>query len=160
MLSPDMHNALNQQLNMERENAAIYDALSASLNAVNWDGSARFMKRSADEERTHAQKFSDYLVDMNQTPVYDALPGCPSLEEDDLVVYFQAALQREKMTTAAILMLHRQADEEMDGQTCQFLLWFLEEQTASERELTDCLLELKRSTNDGRILLDQKYGGD
>src|ERR1035437_6392048 len=98
MLSDAMLQALQSQLTLERQNAAIYDALSASLDNVNWSGSATFMKKSADEERTHAQKFTDYLVDRNCVPIYAALGPCPVLEDDDLVIYFQAALDREKLT--------------------------------------------------------------
>jgi ferritin len=158
MLSPEILTALQNQLTLERTNAAYYDALSASLEAVNWPGSAAFMKRSANDERTHAQKFSDYIVDRNETPEYSAVEQCPKLEDDDLVLYFQAALQREKLTTEAINGLYELADMRQDPQTCIFLHWFIAEQTASERELTDCLIELRRADNSGRIILDREYG--
>ena len=161
MLSDAMLQALQSQLTLERQNAAIYDALSASLDNVNWSGSATFMKKSADEERTHAQKFTDYLVDRNCVPIYAALGPCPVLEDDDLVIYFQAALDREKLTTLAIKTLYQDAANDAtgpDSQTQQFLLWFLAEQTASERELTDAMLELNRSDNNGRLILDERYG--
>lgn len=157
MLSPDMLAALQTQLTLERTNAAIYDSLSACLDAVNWSGSSIFMKKSADEERTHADKFAGFIVDRNETPIYGDLPVCPMIEDDDLVIYFQAALGREKLTTQAINDLYTKADDVEDWQTCQFLLWFLQEQTDSERQLTDCLLELRRSDNNGRLILDEKY---
>jgi len=158
MLSPEMLNALQTQLTLERTNAAIYDSLSACLDAVNWPGSAAFMKKSAKDERTHADKFAGFIVDRNETPVYSDLPICPMIQDDDLVLYFQAALGREQLTTQAINDLFDKACELDDPQTCIFLHWFILEQTASERELTDCLLELKRSTNDGRLILDERYG--
>ena len=148
MIDAQVLTALQAELTRERQNAAIYDALAASLNAVNWPGSAAFLAKSAGEEREHAQKFSDYIVDRNALPQYGALEICPALDGDDLVEYFQAALETEQGTTAAINTLFRLADDRADAQTEIFLHFFVDEQTDSERVLYDFLLELRRYAGD------------
>ena len=73
MLSKQMAKALDTQKDGERLNAAFYDMLSAGLDGVNWPGSSKFMKHSADDERLHAQILTDYLIDQNETPTFGAL---------------------------------------------------------------------------------------
>lgn len=148
--------ALQDQLTMERQNAAIYDALSAALDVVFWDGSSKFMKHSANEEREHADKFCGYIIDRLGMPQFSALDGCNVPSGDDLALYFELALQREKMTTQAINTLCYVADEAEDPQTKAFLIPFLDEQTKSERELSDYVMMLKRLDNNGRIVFDKE----
>lgn len=148
--------ALNNQLTMERQNAAIYDALSAALDVVFWDGSSKWMKKSADEEREHADKFAAYIVDRMGEPVYSSLDGCNCPTGDNLVDFFSAALAREQMTTEAIKTLYFMSEDAEDPQTCQFLHWFLEEQTKSEREISDYLILLKKLDKTGMYLFDKE----
>ena len=116
------------------------------------------MKRSADEERKHADKFAGFIVDRNAVPQFAALAAILPAQGDDLVAFFEAALACEMATTEAIKTLHYMAEESEDPQTCAFLIWFLEEQTASEREVTDILLMLRRLDNNGRVVFDEKLG--
>lgn len=146
--------ALNDQLTLERQNAAIYDALSAALDVVNWAGSAAWMKKAADEEREHADKFAAYIVDRFGIPIYAALEACAAPTSDALYLYFDAALRREKATTEAIKTLHYMAEENEDPQTCTFLIPFIEEQTKSEREISDILLLLSRLDKTGFLVFD------
>jgi len=158
-MNENLLTALQDQFNMERQNAAIYDALAAQLDAVHWPGASAWMKRAADEERQHADKFSGYIVDRNGVPQFAGLvPVVAPQETDDLVLFFDAAMGREQLTTEAIKALHVLADEAEDPQTCAFLIWFLEEQTKSEREITDILLMLNRLDNNGRVVFDETLG--
>lgn len=142
-LSPDIEKALQAELTRERQNAAVYGAMGASLSAVNWPGSAAFMRKSAGEEMEHARKFEDYLIDRGAFPEYGPLQECACLDSVDLVEYFAVALEVEQATTKAILAICKLADEK-DEMTEQFLLWFIEEQRRSERDLVDTLQELER----------------
>lgn len=147
--------ALNQQLTLERQNAAIYDALSAMLDAVNWAGSSKWMKHAADEEREHADKVTSYIVDRNSLPVFMPLEGCNTPASDNLTEYFQAALLREQATTEALKTLYYLAESEEDPQLCVFLHPLLDEQTRSEREITDILIMLRRLDKNGWIVFDK-----
>lgn len=146
------------QLTLERQNAAIYDALSAGLDVVNWPGSSAFMHKSADEEREHAQKFCDFIVDRNESPVFEPLEAATFPAGNNLSDFFRAALVREQMTTESINALYFQAEEAEDPAACQFLHWFIAEQIKSERELTDILIMLERLGNDGKVVYDAQIG--
>lgn len=154
MISQTLVHALNEQLTMERQNAAIYDALAAGLELVHWPGSMKFMRASAGEEREHAEKICSYLIDRSWPPYFGVLSECTVIINDDLRLYYQAALEREQATTEALKELHYLAEQEEDPQTCTFLIWFLDEQTKSESELADILQMLARLDNNGRVVWD------
>ena len=150
---------------LERTNAAYYDAMSASLDAVNWAGCSEWMKQAADDERTHAQRLDDYIVSVNGVPEFAALEEIPELTGDDLPQYFMAAMAREKETTAFITGFASECISDGDMQTLAMILnpgedWpgFVAEQTKSERDLTDILLELSRLDKTGWKLVDQDLG--
>jgi ferritin len=158
MIPLELQSLLQNQLTLERTNAAAYDALDFSLRFVNWPGSAHYMHESAEEERTHAKRFAKYLIDRNVFPQFDALPVSAMVSGDNLLAYFKAALDRERLTTAAINALHEKADELGDPQTCTFLIWFVDEQTKSEADLQDIIKELSRTDVNNQAVLDRKYG--
>ena len=149
---------LQAQMNKERGNAAQYDAFAAALSAANWPGFSAWMQHAADDERTHYGKFRDCLIDRNQTPVLTGLAAPQILDGNDPILFFEAALALEKANTQSILALDDASEEDNEGQTEVALIWAIEEQTRSERELIDALLELKRVDATGLLFLDREYG--
>jgi ferritin len=146
---------LQAQLTLERTNAAAYDALGAALDTLYWPGSAAWMKRAANEEREHAAKIADYLALRKITPVYNWIPMSNVPVDDNLLLFFDAALARETTTTAAILALYALAVSTPDPQTTVFLHWFMIEQTKSEGEILSYMAMIKRLDNNGRVAFDQ-----
>jgi ferritin len=142
-MNPNLLTALKDQLTLERQNAAAYDALAASLDVAHWPGSAAWMRKAAQEEREHAQKFTDYIVDRNEIPVFAALEEAITVNGDP-PEHFRMALDREQTTTESIKALYYLAEADEDPQTCAFLQWFLLEQTASERAISDILKTIGR----------------
>ena len=157
MLSPQLADALQAQMNKERVNHAQYAAFAAELEAANWPGFAEWMRKASEDEWNHHKKFRDHLIDRNQVPVYTALPAPVSIATaENPFPFFEAALQLEQDNTASILALDALA--ESDVQTKVWLIWAVEEQTLSERELTDSLLEMRRARGSGMLILDREYG--
>lgn len=145
-LDPVVLDSLNRQITNERNNSAMYLALANRLDFSNLTGLASHMRAASADELTHAQKFSDYLIDRYAFPVVAPLesatpPDGPMLSIGTLC--FAAALQREMQTTEQIKTLYDIAEQADDPQTCQFLLWFLEEQTKSEREYAELVARLQ-----------------
>jgi ferritin len=149
---------LQAQMNKERQNAAQYDAFAAVLSAANWPGFAAWMQHAADDERVHYGKFRDYLIDRNQTPALTALEQPANKNGAQPIPLFEAALALEQENTASILAIDAEAETVDDCQTETWLIWAIEEQTRSERELTDALLELRRVDATGLLMLDREYG--
>lgn len=157
MLSPEMLRALQNQYTLERTNAAYYDMLAVSAEFAYWPGVVEWMKAAANDERSHAQKISDYVIDRNAGPLMlEALEYVPTIDGADMVTLFQAAMTRETMTTARINALYQQADEINDPQTCVFLHWFIDEQTKSEGEINNYLVLLRRLDSNGKIVFDHE----
>lgn len=156
---------LQKQFNTERYNEQAYRNLGYQLANMAWDGTAKFMLKSADEEHSHSEKFANYLIARNIAPELDALPAIkPSVLNmvSPMLTSVSAALDLENKTTDAIVNLYHEADDAGESQTCQFLHWFLEEQTNSVKEVFDMVQEVKRAGNDDAALLDldDKYGAD
>ena len=149
---------LQAQMNKERMNAAQYDAFAAALSAGNWPGFAAWMQHAADDERVHYGKFRDYIIDRNNTPILTELPAPASKNGAQPVPFFEAALALEQENTASILAIDAEAETVDDGQTETWLIWAIDEQTRSEREITDALLELRRVDATGLLILDREYG--
>ena len=150
---------LQEQFNKERMNAQVYESFANCLESYNWPGFAAWMRKAAADELTHADKFAGYLIDRNQTPRSTALYAPPEMTGENPIPFFQAALLLEQENTKSILAIEDQSDAEDDEQTDVFLYsWAIAEQTSSERELVDALLELHRVGPDGLIILDREYG--
>jgi ferritin len=155
MISSVLADALQAQMNKERGNHAQYAAFAASLKAANWPGYAHFMGKSSNDEWTHAQKFEDFLVDRNQVPKYSDLVEPMQMDGENPIPFFEASLSLEQKNTASILAILDLSKD--DAQTRVWLIWAIEEQTNSERELTDSLLELRRCRGSGLLILDREY---
>ena len=158
MLSEKVLQALQDQMNKERMNAQQYAALAGYLDAENWPGFSKWMLKASEDELTHFHKFESYLIDRNAAPFYTALDVPIRLDGSVPLPLFEAALKLEQENTVSILALDELADEDMDEQTDTFLIWAIDEQTKSERELVDAILELGRVDATGLLILDREYG--
>ena len=157
-LPTNLANAINAQMNLERLNEAYYDALAVQMQFVNLDGASRFFEASAREEHSHYARMRDYLIDRNVLPALGAV-SAPTINATTLATGVKAAQERERITTQAIDDLYDLAEESGDNQTCQFLLWFVEEQTRSERELLDLAAKISRvGSGLGEQWLDSELG--
>jgi ferritin len=150
--------ALQEQYNKERMNEQVYASFAAVLEAANWPGFSAWFADQSSQERDHSKKFRDYLIDRNQVPMLTALDAPRSFDGNDPRPLFQAALNLERENTASILALEELAESLDDGQTEDWIIWAVNEQTASERELVDAILEINRVDNTGLLILDREYG--
>ena len=163
-LDPVILDALNKQVTHERHNSAIYLALACRFDVLNLTGMAAYSRKQSAEEQGHAQRVIDYIVDRYGSPVIDALPAVvvPDVQiENAARVLFTAALQREQFTTEQIKTLYDLSEDADDPQTCQFLMWFLEEQTSEERQFEELVVQatFAESCPAAILALDAKLGG-
>lgn len=155
---------INSQFTAERANEQAYRALQSSAEAVNWPGAAAFFANAAEEEGQHAERVKAYIIDRNETPVFEALPAITPIDGKNYAGMFQKALELEKANTARLNALWVEADDTSpDPQTVAWLTnpegedWpgFIAEQTISERELVDLLAKIERLGPDGLETFDQ-----
>jgi ferritin len=137
---PVVIDALNKQITNERYNSAIYSALANRFDFLNLPGFAAWMRAEAKQETKHAARITDYLIDRGVLPIVAPLQGYTAPDANMTTagaLLFAAALQREQVTTEDIKTLYDLSEQADDSQTCQFLLWFLDEQTKSVRETSE-----------------------
>lgn len=153
-------NALQEQYNRERWNREVYRGYANQLEALAWPGSAKYMYKASDEEGRHADKFASYIIDRNELPAQRQIEVISLVSNNgDPTAFFEAAYKQEVSNTEKIRELHYTAEQTEEIQTCTFLIWAIEEQTAAEREFLGIVMMFKRLGADGKVFYDKEIGG-
>lgn len=126
-----LRQALNAQANHEYYAAACYEAMAIWCKARDYKGFAGFFKQQAAEEREHAEKFIEHLLDRGVEPQLTAVPA-PTLEFDGLVAIAAKAIELETLNTNNIENCYAIAVAEKDYKVQPLLMWFIEEQVEEE----------------------------
>jgi ferritin len=151
MLSEQLVGLINKQINYEFFSEHIYLAISAYCADQDLDGFANFFRVQAEEERFHAMKFFNYLVDMNARVLISSLPE-PRNNYDSILDAFKASLQYEQTNTRNIYNIADAATEERNHATISFLKWFIDEQVEEEALMNSLIKKLERIGNDSAAL--------
>ncbi len=158
-LSEELTLSLNAQVGMEFQASYSYLSMASYFEANSWDGFASWMNMQSDEEREHAMKFYNYLLDRGATVSLPAIEAPANNFESPLAV-FEASLAQEKQVTAAINKLYKLAHAGDDFATVSFLKWFIDEQVEEEKNVSDMIDKLKRaaSNTEAMFMLDRLAG--
>lgn len=159
MISEKLLNALNAQINYEFYSSNIYLAMAAYCASEDLDGFANFFKVQAEEEKFHAMKFFDYVVDMGGRVSIAALDA-PENEYASILDAFKSGLHHEKLVTERIYNLMDLAMEEREHATISFLKWFIDEQVEEESTFGSIIKKLERVSDNSNALymLDAELG--
>lgn len=147
------------QMNRELYNSLCYQDLAGQMEAVTWDGFAKWLRKSGQEELEHYKKFNDFLVDRNAIPRINGI-GMPNSAVSNPYSAILAAQEIEFANTESIKELELACSATIDSDARNFLIWALEEQRNAEREIQDILTELQRASGDtaALLLLDREMG--
>jgi len=160
MLSEKLLKELNKQIKYELESAHYYVAMEAYFDSNDLPGFANFFKVQAEEERFHAQKFYDFVYEMDGDVELTAL-DLVRKDFDSSVDVFKKALEHEKFVTSRIYELMEIAEDEKEYATQSMLKWFVDEQVEEENTMKDMIVRLERvekSTN-GFYILKKELAG-
>lgn len=146
-MNGDVSKLMNAQIAMEFEAAQSYLAMGVYLEARSLEYAARFFYAQADEERGHAMKFVNFMLEVGETPVIPAL-GEPRPSYESLEEVFRTALGHEQKVTAAIHKIVDTAVESRDHRAFQFLQWFVEEQIEEEATMEKLLDVVRMAQNE------------
>ncbi|KAL1915036.1 uncharacterized protein VTP21DRAFT_7741 [Calcarisporiella thermophila] len=154
---------INQQITAELQASQVYLSMSAWCGHVNQalPGLEKFFRKSAEEEREHAQKLIDYQNRRGGKVILQTLQA-PDSDWKSAKNCVEAALQLEKDVNKSLLNLHKIADENGDPQMCDFIESnYLEEQVEAIKKLADMVTQLNRVGADGLGLYiwDRDLGG-
>merc|ERR1711871_191618 len=137
---------LNEQINMELYASYVYQAAARHFQRddVALLGFAKFFQESSDEEREHAERLQKYQLMRGGRITYAAIQPPPSEYENGLTA-MEAALELERNVNAALLKLHKCAEEAGDSQMTDFIEGnYLNEQVEGIKMIADYVANLKR----------------
>ena len=132
MFSEALQNAMNEQIKNELYSAYLYLAMSAHFEAASLPGFAKWTRMQANEEREHAMKFYDFIVDRGGRVDLRAIEAPPKSYGSPLEV-FKMVLEHERKVTGMIHKLYETALKENDYPGQVMLHWFIDEQVEEEK---------------------------
>lgn len=159
MLSQKLNDEMNQQIKYEFFSSHLYLAMAAKLEELDYPGAAHYMKLQAEEERQHAMKFFDFIIEKDGKVDVFGFED-PKFEGSTLVEILESVLKHEKWVTERIYFLMDIAQEEKDYMSINLLNWFVNEQMEEEATADNWIKRAKMIGNDGIGLyqLDKELG--
>jgi ferritin len=146
MISKKLSQMLSKQIGDELFASHYYLGISAYFARESLEKWAEFFKAQSEEERGHALRIINFLIDVGidftLPAVGEAKAKYPSAE-----AAVEAALKHEQKVTKSFQTMAQVALQEKDYTGFQFLQWFLGEQVEEEALMQKCLDVLRGVPN-------------
>lgn len=152
MIGKAMQDAMNEQVNKEFFSSYLYLSMAAYFEDKNLTGFAHWMRLQADEEREHAMKFYNYILDAGGRVYLKAIDAPETDWKSNLQVAEQVA-EHEGKVTASIHDLYALALEEKDYAAQVMLHWFISEQVEEEKNAAELVAKLRLIEERGTAVL-------
>lgn len=152
MISKKMAAAINEQINRELFSEYLYISMQAWFADQNLDGMANWMDAQGKEERFHAMKFFNYLLERGAKVKLKAIAD-PTIEFDNPLKAFKMALDHERFISKSINDLMDLAIKENDHATRSFLQWYIDEQVEEEASVDRIVNMLKMVGEQGHGIM-------
>lgn len=155
LISKELAKAFNAQIGHEFGASMQYVSIAAHFNQRHLKLLAKLFFDQAEEERQHALKFVQYLLDTKgdlQIPA-TAAPTMSFASAEDAV---QAALGWEQDVTRQITALMDTAVKQNDYLAQSFLQWFIDEQLEEVVKM-DRLLSVIKQSGERNLLMVEAY---
>lgn len=159
MMESELERAFNEQLGAELYSSHLYLSMSAYCESIGMPGAAHWFRVQAVEERGHAMRFFEHIVDRGGRVLLAEIPA-PTTSFSSLRDAFEQALAQEQQVSAAIDRLVAMATERGDHAAQAFLQWFVTEQVEEEKQAGDMVAVLRAIGEDptGLFMLDRELG--
>jgi len=154
MISKKVAARLNEQVNNEFFASWAYMAMAYSFEDMNLKGFAGWFVKQADEERSHAMKIAEYLMDQGAPVKLAELPA-PKVDYKKADEIVKEAVDHELRVTKQIHEIAKLAEKEGDLATRQFIGWFIDEQVEEVSTVTNLLEMVKMAQTPGQLLMLQ-----
>ncbi len=157
MLSKNLHQAINAQINAELWSAYLYLAMSMDAEAKGLKGVANWFHVQYLEEQDHARIFMNYLNSRDAKVVLQPIAEVPT-EWNSVSEMFEQTLAHEKKVTALINNLAFIANEDRDFASINRLVWFIDEQVEEEENAREMIaaVEAVEGNKYGMYMLDKE----
>lgn len=150
-MTNELHEAILDQITFEFYSSHVYLAMAAFCHKIDLDGFANFYKIQAEEERFHAMKFFNWLVEMDEDIEIQSFE-MHDTDYKDIIGVFETSLAHEKIVTSRIYNLMDIAIKDGEHATRSFLQWYVDEQVEEEANFKGYLTKLQRSKDDISML--------
>jgi len=164
MINKIMQDAMNDQINKELYSSYLYLSMAAYFENRNLSGFAHWMRVQEAEERGHAMKFYDFILERGGKVTLGAITA-PKTEWKSTLEVAEEVASHEAQVTASIYALYETALTEKDYPAQIMLQWFISEQVEEEKNAADIVANLKLIEERGTavLMLDHrlaKRGGE
>lgn len=131
MLSKNLHEAVNAQINAELWSAYLYLSMSLDAEAKGLKGVANWFYIQYREEQDHARIFMNFLNSRDAKVELQPIAEVPTVWNSALDM-FKDTLAHEQKVTALIQNLAAIAHDDADFASQNSLVWFINEQVEEE----------------------------
>ena len=155
MISSALVNGFNAQIGHEFGASMQYVSIAAHFRSRQLTLLAKLFLEQAEEDKQHAMKFVEYLLDTKGELRIPSIPApTPTFASAEEAV--QAALSWEQEVTAQITRLMDLASAKNDYLAQSFLQWFIDEQLEEVVKM-DRLLGVIRQSGEKNLLMVEAY---
>jgi len=154
LISQKMIDALNTQVGNEFGASLQYVAIGCHFGSENLPELSALFLRQADEERMHAMKLAQYVVDAGGHVVLPAIPA-PKASFKTAEEAVQLSVNWEVTVTKQINGLVDLAIAESDHLSRNFLMWFVNEQLEEVSSMEQLLSIVRRAGESGLLFVEE-----
>ncbi len=152
MISKEMEQAFNDQINAELYSEYLYLSMQAYFSRLNLQGFVNWFTVQVQEEHAHAMGMFDYVHERGGEVKLQAIDA-PETNWASPLACFEHVLQHEELVTSKINALMDVAEQCKDRAALSFLDWYLKEQVEEESSVGAVLATLKLIKDDANALL-------
>jgi ferritin len=159
MINQKVQDALNDQIKHELYSSYVYLAVSAYCHTISLPGFANWFLQQSSEEKDHAMKIYNFILDRGGKVKLQAIDSPPS-EYGTTLQIAQKALEHEQKVTGLIDKLYELAVKEGDLPAQMMLQWFINEQVEEEKN-AQLLIDQITMVGDNRaalLMMDMELG--
>jgi bacterioferritin B len=155
LISKELTKAFNEQIGHEFAASMQYVAIAAHFNQRQMKLLAKLFLDQSEEERQHAMKFVQYVLDTKGGLKIPAIPP-PTMAFATAEAAVEAALSWEQDVTRQITGLMDLAVKQNDYLAQSFLQWFIDEQLEEVVKM-DRLLGVIKQSGERNLLMVEAY---
>jgi ferritin len=157
MIGKTMQDAMNEQIHKELFSSYLYLSMAAYFEERSLSGFTHWMRVQEAEERVHAMKFYDYILERGGKVILKAIEA-PKNEWKSYLELAEEVAAHEASVTASIHALYELALKEKDYASQVMLQWFITEQVEEEKNASEIVANLKLADDHGTgvMILDHE----
>ena len=157
MITERLQKAINDQITAELWSSNLYLQMAYFFKREGWDGFAHWMELQAVEEREHATKMGDFLVERGGTVKLQMIDVVPEGWGSPLEV-FEHTYSHECRVSRMIDGIVTLAIAEKDYAAENFFRTFVDEQVEEEATASGIVDKIKKVGDTGLFFLDSQLG--